>query len=86
MSQLVPVIMAGGSGTRIWPISRSMHPKQFISLAGNGTMLQETVLRLFGLNAQSSMIICNEQKPFFCGRAAAVHGATWVDYSRTNWS
>lgn len=59
------VIMAGGSGTRLWPLSRAAHPKQFLSLHGEHTMLQETVNRLDGLNISSSITICNEQHRFF---------------------
>ena len=40
------IIMAGGSGTRLWPLSTAAHPKQFLSLHGKGTMLQETVNRI----------------------------------------
>jgi hypothetical protein len=42
----LPVIMAGGSGTRLWPLSRQLYPKQFLALTGERTMLQETVARL----------------------------------------
>lgn len=59
------VIMAGGSGTRLWPLSRAAHPKQFLSLHGKGTMLQETVNRIDGLNISSSITICNEEHRFF---------------------
>lgn len=41
---LIPVIMAGGSGTRLWPLSRSLYPKQFLPLVSDRTMLQETFL------------------------------------------
>ena len=44
-----PVIMAGGSGTRLWPLSRGNFPKQFLPLTGRHTMLQQTLLRLGGL-------------------------------------
>jgi mannose-1-phosphate guanylyltransferase len=57
--------MAGGSGTRLWPISRANHPKQFLALNGDYTMLQSTVRRLDGLNIESSITICNEQHRFF---------------------
>jgi len=59
------VIMAGGSGTRLWPLSRAAHPKQFFALHGKGTMLQNTVKRLSGLDVQSSVVICNEEHRFF---------------------
>jgi mannose-1-phosphate guanylyltransferase len=57
--------MAGGSGTRLWPLSRAAHPKQFLSLHGKSTMLQETVNRLDGLEISSSIAICNEEHRFF---------------------
>tara|TARA_B110000259_G_C13988505_1_gene391462 strand:- start:73 stop:1479 length:1407 start_codon:yes stop_codon:yes gene_type:complete len=59
------VIMAGGSGTRLWPLSRAAHPKQFLALHGDDTMLQSTVKRLEGLNVESSITICNEEHRFF---------------------
>ena len=59
------VIMAGGSGTRLWPLSRTGHPKQFLALHGETTMLQQTVDRLNGLPIESSVTICNEEHRFF---------------------
>ena len=59
------MIIAGGSGTRLWPISRASHPKQFLSLHDKNTMLQSTVERLEGLDIQSSVTICNEEHRFF---------------------
>jgi mannose-1-phosphate guanylyltransferase len=59
------VIMAGGSGTRLWPLSRAAHPKQFLALHGQDTMLQATFKRLDGLDIQSSVTICNEEHRFF---------------------
>jgi mannose-1-phosphate guanylyltransferase/mannose-6-phosphate isomerase len=61
---LFPIIMAGGTGTRLWPLSRSNYPKQFIPLCGEHSMLQETLLRLKGLAHQPPMIICNEDNRF----------------------
>ena len=62
---ICPVIMAGGSGTRLWPLSRAAHPKQFLRLHGEDTMLQATVKRLSGLDIQASITICNEDHRFF---------------------
>jgi mannose-1-phosphate guanylyltransferase len=44
-----PIIIAGGSGTRLWPMSRKLYPKQYLALAGEMSMLQETLKRLEGL-------------------------------------
>lgn len=63
--KICAVIMAGGSGTRLWPLSRAAHPKQFLSLSGEKTMLQETVQRFEGLSISSSITICNEEHRFF---------------------
>ena len=49
MTTLIPVILSGGAGTRLWPLSREMYPKQLLALTGKQTMLQDTVLRLAGI-------------------------------------
>ncbi|WP_159870265.1 MULTISPECIES: mannose-1-phosphate guanylyltransferase/mannose-6-phosphate isomerase [unclassified Raoultella] len=61
---IVPVIMAGGTGSRLWPMSRELYPKQFLRLNGDQSMLQDTVSRLDGLNVSAPMLICNEQHRF----------------------
>jgi mannose-1-phosphate guanylyltransferase len=58
---ITPVIMAGGSGTRLWPLSRAAHPKQFLALNGDRTMLQQTVERLSDLPISKPITLCNEQ-------------------------
>ena len=63
--QIIPVILSGGSGTRLWPLSRKQYPKQYLPLAGDDTMLQETILRLNGLdNLADPIIICNADHRF----------------------
>lgn len=61
---ILPIIIAGGSGTRLWPLSRGNYPKQFLALNGNSTMLQQTITRLNGLNHAPVMLICNEEHRF----------------------
>ncbi|WP_284960278.1 mannose-1-phosphate guanylyltransferase/mannose-6-phosphate isomerase [Citrobacter portucalensis] len=61
---LIPVIMAGGSGSRLWPLSRSQYPKQFISLNSNMSMLQETFYRLSEISHKDAIVICNEEHRF----------------------
>lgn len=62
---MIPVILSGGSGTRLWPLSRGQYPKQFLPLVTHHTMLQETVLRLAGLSELKAPIaVCNENHRF----------------------
>ncbi len=62
---LHPVILSGGSGTRLWPLSREHHPKQLLCLIGNETLLQQTVKRLDGLaGAADPLIVCNDELRF----------------------
>lgn len=63
--KICPVVMAGGSGSRLWPLSRATHPKQFLTLHGEDTMLQATFNRLENLDTNSSVTICNEEHRFF---------------------
>jgi len=63
--QITPVILSGGSGTRLWPLSRKQYPKQYLPLMGDHTMLQETILRLSGLeNLADLIIVCNADHRF----------------------
>lgn len=61
---LLPIIMAGGSGSRLWPLSRSLYPKQFLALTSELTMLQDTIMRLADLPHQPALVICNEEHRF----------------------
>jgi len=63
--KIVPVILSGGSGTRLWPLSRQQYPKQFLNLISNHSMFQETLLRLNGVTGLSNpIIICNTNHRF----------------------
>jgi mannose-1-phosphate guanylyltransferase/mannose-6-phosphate isomerase len=62
---IIPLILSGGSGSRLWPLSRELFPKQFHTLVGDRTMLQETVLRLHGLpDVTEPVVVCNEEHRF----------------------
>jgi mannose-1-phosphate guanylyltransferase / mannose-6-phosphate isomerase len=61
---LTPVILSGGAGTRLWPLSRELYPKQLLALTGERTMLQQTALRLEGMAATAPVIVCNESHRF----------------------
>lgn len=61
---LLPIIMAGGSGSRLWPMSRELYPKQFLKLHGVHSMLQATLNRLDGIDVMEPVVICNEDHRF----------------------
>ena len=62
---LYPIILAGGSGTRLWPLSRELYPKQFLTLLGQRSLLQETIFRLDGIqHIAPPIIVCNEEHRF----------------------
>ena len=61
---LTPVILSGGVGSRLWPISREFHPKQFLPLAGELSMLQATLHRTGDLEASAPLVVCNEEHRF----------------------
>ncbi len=77
MTTLIPVILSGGAGTRLWPLSREMYPKQLLALTGERTMLQETALRLAGIaGAGRPIVVCNEAHRFAVAeqlRTVAIH-------------
>ena len=79
---LLPVIMAGGSGTRLWPLSRSQYPKQFLKLLGDNTLLQGTALRAAALReVLPPLAICGDQHRFIVAeqlREAGIKGATVI--------
>ena len=61
---LVPVLLSGGVGSRLWPVSRAARPKQFLPLGGDGSMLQETQRRLKGLDCGPAIVVCNAEHRF----------------------
>ena len=74
-----PVILAGGSGTRLWPMSREQHPKQLIGLLGEDSLLQSTTRRLDGLDAgypvaEQLVVVCNEEHRFTTAEQLRVSG------------
>jgi mannose-1-phosphate guanylyltransferase/mannose-6-phosphate isomerase len=74
--RIVPVILSGGSGTRLWPLSREQLPKQLLALVGNDrTMLQDTVVRVRAVPAiQSPIVVCNEEHRFLIADQLAEMG------------
>ncbi len=87
--KLTPIILAGGGGTRLWPMSREHYPKQFINLAGKNSLLQQTLCRLDGFElARASgvtedafeiadpVIVCNEEHRFLVAEHARTIGKT----------
>ncbi len=63
-SLIHPVILSGGVGSRLWPLSRSLYPKQLLPLAGERTMIQETAIRVSGPQFAAPLIICNQEHRF----------------------
>ena len=75
--RIVPVILCGGTGTRLWPLSRESFPKQFLPLVSDQSMLQQTACRAMGPGFAAPVVVCNEAHRFLVAeqlRAAAVAG------------
>ncbi|MCL1499621.1 mannose-1-phosphate guanylyltransferase/mannose-6-phosphate isomerase [Xanthomonas nasturtii] len=64
MSDVLPIILSGGSGTRLWPLSRESYPKQFLPLVGDKSMLQATWLRAAPVAAHAPIVVANEEHRF----------------------
>lgn len=64
MNDILPVILSGGSGTRLWPLSREAYPKQFLALAGEQTMLQATWERVAPIAGRPPLVVANEEHRF----------------------
>jgi mannose-6-phosphate isomerase-like protein (cupin superfamily) len=64
-ANILPVILSGGSGTRLWPLSRSGYPKQFLALTSEHSLFQETLHRLAGLHGSlAPLVVCNHAHRF----------------------
>src|SRR5512134_1003513 len=74
---LIPVILSGGAGTRLWPLSRELYPKQFLPLVGERTMIQDTALRTEGLpGIAAPIVVCNEAHRFLVAEQLRQVGVT----------
>ena len=71
---ILPVIMAGGTGSRLWPLSRELYPKQFFAVTGDQSMLQQTLARLSGIEHQAPLLICNEEHRFIAAEQMRLGG------------
>ncbi len=75
MSELQPVLLSGGSGTRLWPLSREAYPKQFLPLVGDDTLLQATWRRVAPQSSASPLVVANEEHRFLVAEQLRVIGA-----------
>ena len=73
---MIPVILSGGSGTRLWPLSRQAYPKQFLALAGEDTMLQATWQRVAELASAAPLVVANEDHRFMVAEQLRQVGCT----------
>ncbi|WP_172143357.1 mannose-1-phosphate guanylyltransferase/mannose-6-phosphate isomerase [Pseudomonas tumuqii] len=73
---MIPVILSGGSGSRLWPLSRKLYPKQFLALTGAQTLFQQTLLRVVGEGMAAPIVVCNEEHRFIVGEQLARIGGT----------
>ena len=81
MQQIVPVILSGGSGTRLWPVSRESFPKQLWPLISDRSLIQETALRATGAGFAAPIVVCNHEHRFLIAeqlRLAGIEGARIV--------
>ena len=75
MTKLQPVLLSGGSGTRLWPLSREAYPKQFLPLAGEDTMLQATWARVARIADAAPIVVANEEHRFLVAEQLRQAGA-----------
>ena len=76
-TSLVPVILAGGTGSRLWPLSRELFPKQFHALFGERSLLQNTLLRAHAATDKAPIIVCNQEHRFLVAEQCRALGLGW---------
>ena len=74
MEAILPVVLAGGSGSRLWPLSRELYPKQFLAFEDGPTLFQKTLRRITGLQAQPVCVVCNNEHRFIVAEQARAIG------------
>jgi mannose-1-phosphate guanylyltransferase len=77
MSRLIPVILAGGTGSRLWPLSRELFPKQFHKLLSDQSLLQGTLTRARQVTSEPPIIVCNEAHRFLVAEQCRAQGVEW---------
>jgi mannose-1-phosphate guanylyltransferase/mannose-6-phosphate isomerase len=77
MGPIVPVILAGGAGSRLWPISRALFPKQFHALFGDESFLQSTLRRAGSASPEAPIIVCNDEHRFLVAEQCRAKGRDW---------
>ncbi|MDN4544646.1 MULTISPECIES: mannose-1-phosphate guanylyltransferase/mannose-6-phosphate isomerase [unclassified Pseudomonas] len=73
---MIPVILSGGSGSRLWPLSRKLYPKQFLALTSERTLFQQTLQRLTFDGMEKPIIVCNQEHRFIVNEQLAAIGCT----------
>ncbi|CAD5107311.1 mannose-1-phosphate guanylyltransferase/mannose-6-phosphate isomerase [Zestomonas carbonaria] len=73
---MIPVILSGGSGSRLWPLSRKLYPKQFLALTGQRTLFQQTLMRLDAEGMGAPIVVCNEEHRFIVSEQLAGIGCS----------
>ena len=74
---IIPVVLAGGVGSRLWPVSRTFFPKQFQRLLGERSFLQDTLLRAGKATTSAPILVCNEEHRFLVAEQCREIGMTW---------
>ena len=75
--KIVPVILCGGMGARLWPVSRELYPKHLLTIMNDRSLLQETISRSIScLNAENPILVCSEETQFLVGSQVAEVGVT----------